>query len=80
MHHGHPAAEQCEGCTWVTSHITELACLHSRDITDAVFCQGAYDESIRHHEFMGWDMPWYSAQNSLETLLAPHKQAGRMQR
>jgi predicted dithiol-disulfide oxidoreductase (DUF899 family) len=25
-------------------------------------CQGPYDESIRYRDFMGWDMPWYSAQ------------------
>jgi len=64
-----PAAEQCEGCTWVTTQVTELSYLHSRDITYAVFCQGPYDESIRYHDFMGWDMPWYSAHASLDALL-----------
>jgi predicted dithiol-disulfide oxidoreductase (DUF899 family) len=68
-HPGHPAAEQCEGCTWVTTQVAELSYLHSRDITYAVFCQGPYDESIRYHDFMGWDMPWYSAQASLDALL-----------
>ncbi len=68
-HTGHPSAEQCEGCTWCTTQVAELAYLHSRDITYAVFCQGPYDESIRYREFMGWDMPWYSAQGSLETVL-----------
>jgi predicted dithiol-disulfide oxidoreductase (DUF899 family) len=29
---GQPAAEQCEGCTWVISHVGQLAYLHSRDI------------------------------------------------
>jgi predicted dithiol-disulfide oxidoreductase (DUF899 family) len=66
---GRPAPEQCEGCTWVNSHIAELSYLHSRDITYAVFCQGPYDESIRYRDFMGWDMPWYSAQASLDALL-----------
>jgi predicted dithiol-disulfide oxidoreductase (DUF899 family) len=66
---GHPAADQCEGCTWCTSQIGELSYLHSRDITFAVFCQGPFDESLRYHEFMGWTMPWYSAQDSLDTLL-----------
>ena len=66
---GHPAAEQCEGCTWVTTQVTELSYLHSRDITYAVFCQGPYDESARYRDFMGWDMPWYSAQDSLDALL-----------
>jgi hypothetical protein len=36
-HTGHPAAEQCEGCTWVTTQVTELSYLHSRAITFAVF-------------------------------------------
>jgi predicted dithiol-disulfide oxidoreductase (DUF899 family) len=68
-HPGKPAAEQCEGCTWVTTQVTELSYLHSRDITYAVFCQGPYDESIRYRDFMEWDVPWYSAQASLDALL-----------
>jgi predicted dithiol-disulfide oxidoreductase (DUF899 family) len=75
---GHPAAEQCEGCTWVTTQVTELSYLHSRDITYAVFCQGPYDESARYRDFMGWDVPWYSARDSLGALLAPPKRPGRM--
>jgi predicted dithiol-disulfide oxidoreductase (DUF899 family) len=66
---GNPAAEQCQGCTWCTTHVAEMAYLHSRDITYAVFCQGPYDESRRYRDFMGWEMPWYSAQASLDTLL-----------
>jgi predicted dithiol-disulfide oxidoreductase (DUF899 family) len=78
----HSAEQQCEGCTFYTSQLAELAYLHSRDITYAVFCQGrntsvgfadaqtSYDESLRYREFMGWDhLPWYSAQPSLTTLL-----------
>jgi predicted dithiol-disulfide oxidoreductase (DUF899 family) len=68
-HPGHPAAEQCEGCTWCNTQVAELSYLHSRDITYAVLCQWPYDESIRYHDFMGWEMPWYSAQASLDTLL-----------
>jgi predicted dithiol-disulfide oxidoreductase (DUF899 family) len=68
-HTGHPAAEQCEGCTWVTTQIAELSYLHSRDVTYAVFCQGPYDESKRYYDFMDWDMPWYSAQESIDALL-----------
>ena len=64
-----PASEQCEGCTWVTTQVAELSYLHSRDITFAVFCKGPYGESIRYHDFMGWQMPWYSAQDSLDALL-----------
>ncbi|GGL43216.1 DUF899 family protein [Planomonospora parontospora] len=66
---GNPAAGQCEGCTWCNTHLAELSYLHSRDITYAVFCQGPYDESSRYRDFMGWRMPWYSAQDSLDTLL-----------
>ncbi len=68
-HAGHPAPDQCEGCTWCTTHVAELSYLHSRDITYAVFCQGPYDESSRYRDFMGWQLPWYSAQASLDTLL-----------
>jgi predicted dithiol-disulfide oxidoreductase (DUF899 family) len=68
-HTGHPAAEQCEGCTSCTTQVAELSYLHSRDITYAVFCQGPYEESRRYHDFMGWNMPWYSAHDSLDTLL-----------
>jgi predicted dithiol-disulfide oxidoreductase (DUF899 family) len=67
---GRPAAEQCEGCTFYTTQVAELSYLHSRDITYAVFCQGPYDESVRYRDFMGWDLPWYSAHASLDTLLA----------
>jgi predicted dithiol-disulfide oxidoreductase (DUF899 family) len=80
---GHPAAEQCEGCTWVTTQVAELSYLHSRDVTYAVFAQGPYEESARYRDFMGWDVPWYAlqdsaGQDSAATLLAPPKQAGRM--
>ena len=78
---GRPAPEQCEGCTFYTSQVGELSYLHSRDITYAVFLQGrntahagadaqaSYDESRCYRDFMGWTMPWYSAQPSLDTLL-----------
>ena len=66
-HAGHPAPEQCEGCTFYTSQVRELSFLHSRDVTYATFCQGPYEESARYRDFMGWEMPWYSApRDSLE--------------
>jgi predicted dithiol-disulfide oxidoreductase (DUF899 family) len=68
-HPGHSAPEQCEGCTWVTSQVRELSYIHARDVTYATFCQGPYEESARYRDFMGWEMPWYSAQDSLDTLL-----------
>jgi predicted dithiol-disulfide oxidoreductase (DUF899 family) len=67
---GQPAAEQCEGCTFYNGQVRELAYLHDRDVTYATFCQGRYDESVRYRDFMGWDMPWYSVQDSAEALLA----------
>src|SRR5262249_31353916 len=66
---GRPAPEQCEGCTFFTSQVRELSYIHSRDVTFAVFCQGPYEESARYRDFMGWEMPWYSAKDSLDTLL-----------
>ena len=68
-HPGRPAPEQCEGCSFYTSQVRELSFLHSRDVTYATFCQGPYEESVRYRDFMGWEMPWYSAQDSLATLL-----------
>jgi predicted dithiol-disulfide oxidoreductase (DUF899 family) len=67
---GQPAAEQCEGCTLYTSQVRELSYLHSRDVTYATFCYGPYEESARYRDFMGWDEPWYSVQESAEQLLA----------
>ena len=69
-HDGKPTEEQCEGCTFFTGHVRELSYLHSRDVTYATFCQGTYEESAPYHDFMGWDMPWYSARDSADTLLA----------
>jgi len=76
-HAGKPAPEQCEGCTWVTSQVRELSYIHSREVTFAVFCQGPYEESIRYRNFMGWDVPWYSALGSLDKLLVGRR-VGRM--
>jgi predicted dithiol-disulfide oxidoreductase (DUF899 family) len=75
---GQPAPDQCEGCTWCTTQVAELSYLHSRDITYATFCQGPYQESARYRDFMGWHQPWYSAQDSLGTLLASPKRPGLM--
>ena len=42
-----------------------------------MYCQGPYEESTLYREFMGWEMPWYSAAGSLETLLVGQR-LGRM--
>jgi len=70
-------SEQCEGCTWYTNQVTDLSGLHSRDVTFAVLCQGPYAESIRYHDFMGWQMPWYSTGPSRDELLVG-RQTGMM--
>ena len=70
-HTGKPAAEQCVGCTFSTTHITELSYLNSRDVSYATFCEGPYEESSRYRDFMGWTVPWYSApQDSVDRLIA----------
>ena len=73
-HTGRPAAEQCEGCTFNTSHINELSYLHSRDVSYATFYQGPYEESSRYRDFMGYTFPCYSVpQDSVDRLVAdPH--------
>lgn len=77
-HDGAAAPEQCEGCTWVTSQVRELAYIHQRDVTFAVIAQGRYGESRRYRDFLGWEMPWYAAQpRSLGTLLTG-REAGMM--
>jgi predicted dithiol-disulfide oxidoreductase (DUF899 family) len=69
-HDGKSAEDQCEGCTFFNGQVRELSYLHSRDVTYATFCEGPYDESVRYRDFMGWDVPWYSARDSAEQLLA----------
>lgn len=69
-HTNHPAPEQCEGCTYFTSQLRELSYIHSRDVTYATICQGPHAPCARYRDFMGFEMPWYSApRDSLETLL-----------
>jgi predicted dithiol-disulfide oxidoreductase (DUF899 family) len=70
-HTGKPAAEQCVGCTFSTTHISELSYLHSRDVSYATFCQGPYEESSRYRDFMDWPVPWYSVpSDSVDELIA----------
>ena len=69
-HDGLPAKDQCEGCTFFNGQVRELSYLHARDVTYATFCQGPYAESVAYRDFMGWDVPWYSARESAEALLA----------
>jgi predicted dithiol-disulfide oxidoreductase (DUF899 family) len=59
-HAGHPAAEQCPGCTYYSSQVRELAYLHARGVTYATFCQGPYEDSVAYRDFLGLGQPWYS--------------------
>jgi predicted dithiol-disulfide oxidoreductase (DUF899 family) len=68
-HDGQAAPGQCEGCTFFNGQVRELAYFHSRDTTYATFCQGPYAESVAYRDFMGWDVPWYSARDSADALL-----------
>jgi predicted dithiol-disulfide oxidoreductase (DUF899 family) len=77
-HEGKPAADQCEGCTFFNGQVRELSYLHSRDVTYATFCEGPYEESVRYRDFMGWDVPWYSAAGSADTLLGPERGFGTL--
>jgi len=68
---GEPAQTQCEGCTFFNGQVRELSYLHSRDVNlPPTFCDGPYDESIAYRDFMGWEVPWYSAEDSASALLA----------
>ena len=70
-HDGQPAPGQCEGCTFFNGQVRELSYFHSRDVTYATFCQGPYADSVAYRDFMGWDVPWYSARDeSADALLA----------
>ena len=70
-HTGRPAAEQCEGCTFNTSHFQELSYLHSRDVSYAVLYEGPYEENSRYREFLGYTVPCYSVpQESVDRLIA----------
>lgn len=67
-HHRHPTDEQCEGCTFSMSQISDgvRTYLAERDVTFAVFCEGVWDEIAAYRDFMGWAMPWYSTAHALE--------------
>ena len=66
------------GGTWVTSQVRELSDIHSRDVILRRVLPGPVQrESASYRDFMGREMPWYSAQDSLDTLLVGRR-AGRM--
>lgn len=76
-HAGKPAPEQCEGCTFFSTQVRELSALHARDVTYATFVQGPYEDCAAYAGFMGYVMPYYSALEALDSLLAG-RQTNRM--
>ena len=69
-HAGHPAPEQCEGCSFYTSQVRELSFIHSRDVTYATFCQGPYRRGRALSRIYGLgDALVLGSTDSLETLL-----------
>ena len=77
-HTGRPAGEQCEGCTFNTSQVTELGYLHARDVSYAVFCEGPWEEASRYREFMGYPVPWYSVPAESVDRLTPDRYFGTL--
>ena len=69
-HAGRAADGQCPGCTFFNGQVRELSYFHSRDVTYATFCEGPYEDSVAYRDFMGWNVPWYSAKGSARELLA----------
>jgi predicted dithiol-disulfide oxidoreductase (DUF899 family) len=63
-HDGNPWAGQCEGCTFIASHMARMEYLNDRDVTVAVLCEGAYAESKPYADFLHYPMPWYSARDA----------------
>lgn len=61
MHH-----QQCEGCTHTQAAMNAAVCayLAARDVSYAVFSNGAWDEIAAYRDFMGWTTPWYSTAES----------------
>ncbi|MEJ2886972.1 DUF899 family protein [Actinomycetospora aeridis] len=68
-HAGHPAAEQCPGCTYFNSQVRELAYLHARGVTYATIAQGPYEDSVRYRDFLGLGAPWYAIDASAQEAL-----------
>ena len=66
---GRPAAEQCEGCTWVTSQVRELSYIHSHDVTYATFCQGPYGTLVLGTGFARYPLGWTPGGHDARRLL-----------
>ena len=64
------ARSSARGAPSIRRRSASCPLFQSRDVTFPTFCQGPFEESARYRDFMGWEMPWYSApRNSLEKIL-----------
>jgi len=50
----------CEGCSMFTDGITNLAHLHSRNVTMVLLSPAPQDKLQAYARRMGWDVPWYT--------------------
>lgn len=69
-HDNQPWEGQCVGCTFSSAQIQAPEYLHARDVTLAIFSEGTYAESAPYAAFLGHRLPWYSARDSAEELVA----------
>ncbi|MGB9377281.1 MAG: DUF899 family protein [Mycobacteriales bacterium] len=69
-HHGKPIEEQCEGCTLSIWSFQDACYLHAHGVAFAVFCEGPWDEVEPFREFMGYTLPWYSADGVEDAAVA----------
>lgn len=56
--------DPCPGCCMLTDMVGHLAHLNARDTTFVLVSRAPIDEIIAFRKRMGWDIPWYSTQDS----------------
>lgn len=54
----------CSGCCMFTDMIGHLAHLHARDTSLVLVARAPINEIVSLKKRMGWDIPWYSTNNS----------------
>ncbi|MFC7405104.1 DUF899 family protein [Georgenia alba] len=69
FHTGKPFEHQCEGCTYDAWNIQDASYLHAEDVTFAVLADGPWSEVAPFRDFMGYTIPWYSAERLEESTL-----------
>jgi predicted dithiol-disulfide oxidoreductase (DUF899 family) len=61
--HGWPEAG-CPGCTMFVDQVGHLAHLHARDTSFVLVSRAPLGRLLAYRERMGWDLPWYSSEES----------------